>query len=104
MCIRDRAHPLPRLDLGDGALSEGLRIAAALEGAQQPRKAKGGVGLGPVSYTHLDVYKRQGITSPDGRVFGRMAHAERTGAQLYRNVPGNQDSGIFRGAVDYFRD
>ena len=46
----------------------------------------------------------EGITSPDGRVFGRMAHAERTGAQLYRNVPGNQDSGIFRGAVDYFRD
>lgn len=46
----------------------------------------------------------EGITSPDGRVFGRMAHAERTGAQLYKNVPGNQDSGIFRGAVDYFRD
>ena len=46
----------------------------------------------------------EGITSPDGRVFGRMAHAERTGAQLYRNVPGDQDSGIFRGAVDYFRD
>ena len=46
----------------------------------------------------------EGITSPDGRVFGRMAHAERTGPQLYRNVPGDQDSGIFRGAVDYFRD
>ena len=46
----------------------------------------------------------EGITSPDGRVFGRMAHSERTGAQLYRNVPGNYESGIFRGAVDYFRD
>ena len=46
----------------------------------------------------------EGITSPDGRVFGRMAHSERVGAQLYKNVPGNYDSGIFRGAVDYFRD
>ena len=49
------------------------------------------MSLMPVSYTHLDVYKRQ-------------AHSERTGAQLYRNVPGNYESGIFRGAVDYFRD
>ena len=46
----------------------------------------------------------EGITSPDGRVFGRMAHSERTGVQLYKNVPGNYESGIFRGAVDYFRD
>lgn len=31
----------------------------------------------------------EGITSPDGRVFGKMGHSERTGAGLYRNVPGN---------------
>jgi len=48
----------------------------------------------------------EGITSPDGRVFGKMAHSERVGfnVDLYRNVPGNYDNGMFRGAVDYFRD
>jgi len=46
----------------------------------------------------------EGITSPDGRVFGKMAHSERVGfnVQLYKNVPGNYDNGMFRGAVDYF--
>ena len=47
----------------------------------------------------------EGITSPDGRVFGKMAHSERVGfdAPLYVNVPGNYDNGMFRGAVDYYR-
>ena len=45
----------------------------------------------------------EGITSPDGRVFGRMGHAERTGEMLYRNVQLPWDTGKFRGAVDYFR-
>ena len=45
----------------------------------------------------------EGITSPDGRVFGRMAHAERTGEDLYRNVPVGAACPMFRGAVDYFR-
>ncbi len=45
----------------------------------------------------------EGITSPDGRVFGKMAHSERYGRNLYKNVPGDDESAIFRGAVDYFR-
>ena len=45
----------------------------------------------------------EGITSPDGRVFGRMSHSERTGAELYKNVQLPWDTGMFRGAVDYFR-
>ena len=45
----------------------------------------------------------EGITSPDGRVFGRMGHAERTGEMLYRNVQLPWDTGMFRGVVDYFR-
>ncbi len=44
----------------------------------------------------------EGITSPDGRVFGRMAHFERSGPWLYRNVPGDKENTMFRGAVDYF--
>ena len=45
----------------------------------------------------------EGITSPDGRVFGKMGHSERTGSGLYVNVPGNYDIGMFRAAVQYFK-
>ena len=45
----------------------------------------------------------EGITSPDGRVFGKMGHAERTGAGLYKNVPGEYDMQMFTSAVRYFR-
>lgn len=44
----------------------------------------------------------EGITSPDGRVFGKMGHSERCGANLYRNVPGEKDQQIFRAGVEYF--
>ena len=49
------------------------------------------------------MYAIEGITSPDGRVFGKMGHSERTGSGLYINVPGNYDIGMFRAAVEYFR-
>ena len=45
----------------------------------------------------------EGITSPDGRVFGKMGHSERIGPNLYRNVPGEYDMKIFKSAVQYFR-
>ena len=45
----------------------------------------------------------EAITSPDGRVLGKMGHSERIGADLYRNVPGNFDMQIFAAAVKYFR-
>ena len=45
----------------------------------------------------------EGITSPDGRVFGKMGHSERVGSGLYRNVPGNYDIRMFEAAVRYFR-
>ncbi|WP_425754878.1 phosphoribosylformylglycinamidine synthase [Ihubacter sp. rT4E-8] len=45
----------------------------------------------------------EGITSPDGRVLGKMGHSERIGKDLYRNVPGDFDMGMFKAAVDYFK-
>ncbi|MBE5806895.1 MAG: phosphoribosylformylglycinamidine synthase [Clostridiales bacterium] len=45
----------------------------------------------------------EGITSPDGRVFGKMGHSERVGGGLYKNVPGDYDIGMFRAAVEYFK-
>ena len=44
----------------------------------------------------------EGITSPDGRVLGKMGHSERVGAGLYRNVEGNYNLGLFESAVYYF--
>ena len=44
----------------------------------------------------------EGITSPDGRVFGKMAHSERSGDDLYKNVPGEKDQRIFASGVRYF--
>jgi len=45
----------------------------------------------------------EGITSPDGRVLGKMGHSERVGPNLYRNVPDSYDSRLFESAVRYFR-
>ena len=44
----------------------------------------------------------EGITSPDGRVFGKMGHSERIGAGLYKNVPGAYDMKMFESAVRFF--
>ncbi len=49
------------------------------------------------------LYAIEGITSPDGRVFGKMGHSERIGDGLYKNVPGEYDIRMFRAAVDYFK-
>ena len=45
----------------------------------------------------------EGITSPDGRVLGKMGHSERIGENLYKNVPGNFDQKIFESGVEYFK-
>ena len=49
------------------------------------------------------LYAIEGITSPDGRVFGKMGHSERIGKDLYRNVPGEYDIRMFEAAVKYFK-
>ncbi|MDY2959711.1 MAG: phosphoribosylformylglycinamidine synthase [Hornefia sp.] len=48
-------------------------------------------------------YGIEGITSPDGRIIGKMGHAERIGKNLYKNVPGNYDMKLFESAVEYFK-
>lgn len=45
----------------------------------------------------------EGITSPDGRVFGKMGHSERSGDYLYKNVSGDKYQPIFEGGVNYFK-
>ncbi len=45
----------------------------------------------------------EGITSPDGRVFGKMGHSERKGNGVCKNVPGEKDQQIFENGVKYFK-
>jgi phosphoribosylformylglycinamidine synthase len=45
----------------------------------------------------------EGITSPDGRVLGKMGHSERIGANVVKNVPGEKDQKLFEAGVDYFK-
>ena len=49
-------------------------------------------------------YAIEGITSPDGRVFGKMGHSERIGNGLYKNVNGIFDMKMFESAVRYFKE
>ena len=45
----------------------------------------------------------EGITSPDGRVLGKMGHSERKGQNLYKNVPGEKDQLLFESGVKYYK-
>ena len=44
----------------------------------------------------------EGITSPDGRIYGRMAHAERIGENIGKNVPGDMNQMVFESGAAYF--
>ncbi len=45
----------------------------------------------------------EGITSVDGRIFGKMGHSERRGDNLYKNIHGNKNQSIFEAGVNYFK-
>ncbi len=47
-------------------------------------------------------YAIEGITSPDGRILGKMGHSERIGKDLYKNIEGQKDQKIFESGVKYF--
>jgi len=47
-------------------------------------------------------YAVEGITSPDGRILGKMGHTERIGSHVGKNVPGNKEQKIFEAGVKYF--
>ena len=49
------------------------------------------------------VWAIEGITSPDGRILGKMAHTERAGANIGANIAGRRYQPVFEGGVRYFR-
>jgi phosphoribosylformylglycinamidine synthase len=50
------------------------------------------------------VYGIEGITSPDGRILGKMGHSERIGKNVAKNIIGNQDQLLFKSGVEYFKN
>ncbi len=63
---------------------------------------------GQVAFSYLDnpngsAYDIEGITSPCGRILGKMAHSERVLEGLYKNIPGILDAKIIQAGVDYFK-
>ena len=64
----------------------------------------GGSPSGDVTFNlNGSVCAIEGITSPDGRVLGKMGHSERKGENLYQNVPFAKDQKIFESGVAYFK-
>ncbi len=53
--------------------------------------------------TNGSVCAIEGITSPDGRVLGKMGHSERKGENLYFNTPFEKDQKLFESGVAYFK-
>lgn len=49
------------------------------------------------------MYAVEGITSCDGRVFGKMGHSERIGTNVYKNISGQKDQKIFEAGANYFK-
>jgi len=49
------------------------------------------------------MYAIEGITSPDGRILGKLGHSERKGTYVCINVPGNKDQKIFEAGIQYFK-
>jgi phosphoribosylformylglycinamidine synthase len=49
------------------------------------------------------MYAIEAVTSPDGRVLGKMGHSERVGERIAINIPGNKNQKIFESGVNYFK-
>lgn len=63
-----------------------------------------GVATGEINYNpNGSVLAVEGITSPDGRVFGKMGHSERVNSGLYMNVMGCFDMKLFESAAEYYK-
>jgi len=80
-----------------------LQLAAGGQIATQYVDLEGKPTMDAAFNPNGSLFAIEGITSPDGRVFGKMGHSERIGRGLYTNVPGEYDIRMFESAVKYFK-
>ena len=63
----------------------------------------GNLSVSPRINQNGSVCAIEGITSPDGRILGKMGHSERKGSNLYKNIYGEMEQNIFLSGVEYFK-
>ncbi len=97
---------LQALSTGYGRLSATAEQLEELAGrgqiAAQYVDAEGQASMAPSANPVGSAWAVEALSSPTGRVLGKMGHPERVGPNLYRNVPGEADMGIFAAGVAYF--
>ncbi len=104
-CEPGEVHTMPvshgegRFTASDGMLS---RLVENGQVATQYCDADGRPGMDLSVNPNGSVLAIEGITSPDGRVFGKMGHTERSREGLYLNIGGQRRQPLFEGGVDYF--
>lgn len=79
------------------------QLAASGQIATQYCDANGKSSLHNAINPNGSAFAIEGITSPCGRIFGKMAHSERTGTQVAKNIPGNKQQPIFEAGIRYFQ-
>ena len=105
-CEVGQIHTVP-ISHGEGRFfaSEDLALQLAANGqiATQYVDLEGNPTMDTTFNPNGSLFAIEGITSPDGRVLGKMGHSERWKNGLYRNVPGEYDMKLFESAVKYFK-
>jgi phosphoribosylformylglycinamidine synthase len=105
-CEVGQIHTVP-ISHGEGRFfcSEELALQLAANGqiATQYVDLQGEPSMDTAFNPNGSIFAIEGITSPDGRVLGKMGHSERWQKGLYRNVPGEYDMKLFHSAVKYFK-
>ena len=104
MCIRDRKSTVAKklaedygyIYVDTGAMYRAMALYFLRQGIDSHDEAAIGRACETVSYTHL-------ITSPDGRILGKMGHNERCWSDTGMNIYGNQDMQLFASGVEYFK-
>ena len=104
-CKVDDLHRIP-ISHGEGkfyASPETIRaLAANGQIATQYTNPTGGPSMDIAHNPNGSLFAVEGLCSPDGRVLGKMAHSERCGPNIARNIPGEKHQPIFKAGVAYF--
>ncbi len=95
------SHGEGRFVAGDDLLAQ-MRDAGQI--ATQYVDADGRASMALADNPNGAAWAIEGITSPDGRVLGKMGHTERIGEGVYANVPGDTFQPLFESGVGYFTD
>jgi phosphoribosylformylglycinamidine synthase len=105
-CAPGEIHTVP-VSHGEGRFTAPAHVIEDLvrngQIAFQYCDVKGNPSMATFINPNGSVLAAEGVTSPDGRVLGKMAHSERSGFFVGKNIPGNKEQPIFEGGVRYFR-